>query len=200
MAKDKVERLVTRRRGESVRQGVLDAAERLLRDGKAEFSMRDLASEAGVSFATPFNQFGSKSAIMSALSARRIAAMTARFDEAPQLPDAAGRVGRAIDVAVAVMLEEPIVNRAVMGWVGTTGAPPGDVMSQSSALWARALDDGTSLAAPCRDDALHILPRQLAFAFRGALSFWTAGELSDEELGPAVREIADALLRGFSFD
>ena len=48
---------------------MLDAAERLLRDGNAEFSMRDLAAEAGVSFATPFNQFGSKPAIMQALSA-----------------------------------------------------------------------------------------------------------------------------------
>lgn len=42
-------------RGEPVRNRVIDAAERLLRDGKAEFSMRDLATEAGVSFATPFN-------------------------------------------------------------------------------------------------------------------------------------------------
>lgn len=200
MEKHKIEKPVVRRRGEAVRQGVLDAAERLLRDGKAEFSMRDLASEAGVSFATPFNQFGSKAAIMSALSARRIEAMATRFDEAPQLPDAAGRVRLAIDIAVAVMLEEPIVNRAVMGWVGTTVAPPGDVRWQSSALWARALGDGTDLAARHREDALRILPGQLALAFRGALSFWTAGELTDEELGPAAQEIAGTLLRGISFD
>jgi AcrR family transcriptional regulator len=52
------------------RERVLDAAERLLAQGSAGFSMRELADEAGVSFATPFNQFGSKAAIMLALSAR----------------------------------------------------------------------------------------------------------------------------------
>ncbi|MET0239484.1 MAG: helix-turn-helix domain-containing protein [Sphingobium sp.] len=200
MSKGKTETAFTKRRGEPVRQSVLDAAERLLRDGKAEFSMRDLASEAEVSFATPFNQFGSKAAIMNALSARRIDAMAARFDAAPRPPDPAGRVALAIDIAVATMLEEPVVNRAVMGWVGKASAPPGDVISQSSALWARALGDGTGLAAPRREDALRILPMQLALAFRGALSFWTAGELTDEELGPAAQEIAGTLLRGFSFD
>ena len=73
-------------RGEPVRQRVLDAAERLLRVGRASFSMRDLATEAGVSFVTPFNQFGGKAAIMHALSARRIDAMIARFEATPALP------------------------------------------------------------------------------------------------------------------
>ncbi|WP_404477631.1 TetR/AcrR family transcriptional regulator [Novosphingobium sp. BL-52-GroH] len=200
MSSDKAEIEFTNRRGEPVRQRVLDAAERLLRGGKAEFSMRDLASEAGVSFATPFNQFGSKGGIMNALSARRINAMAARFEEAPPLHDAAGRIALAIDIAVTVMLEESVVNRAVMGWVGTASAPAGNVISQSSALWARALGDGSGLATLRGKEALRTLPMQLALAFRGALSFWTAGELTDQELGPAAQEIAGSLLRGFFFD
>src|SRR4051812_37568164 len=102
-------------RGEPLRQRVIDAAERLLRGGKADFSMRDLAAEAEVSFATPFNQFGSKAAIMHALSGRRIDVMEARFLAALPAGDAAHRVLLAVDVAAAVMLEEPGVNRAVMG-------------------------------------------------------------------------------------
>lgn len=188
----------TKRRGEPVRQRVLDAAERLLRDGKAEFSMRDLASQAGVSFATPFNQFGSKPAIMHALSGRRIDAMMTRFDAAPQPPLAADRVALAIDIAVAVMLDEPVVNRAVMAWIGTGSATSGEVRSNSTALWAHALGDGTGLPLPRRDEACRVLPAQLALAFRGALSFWTAGELADEELGPAARQIAGTLLRAYS--
>jgi hypothetical protein len=171
----------TKRRGEPVRQRVLDAAERLLRDGKAEFSMRDLASEA-------------------ALSGRRIDAMMSRFDATPQPPQAADRVARAIDIAVAVMLDEPIVNRAVMAWIGTGSPASGDVRSNSTALWAHALGDGTGLASLRRDEACRTLPAQLALAFRGALSFWTAGELADEELGPAARQIADTLLRSYSFE
>lgn len=191
---------VAKRRGEPVRQRVLDAAERLLRDGKAEFSMRDLASQAGVSFATPFNQFGSKPAIMHALSGRRIDAMRIRFDAAPQPPLAADRVALAIDIAVAVMLDEPIVNRAVMAWIGTGSAASGDVRSNSTALWAHALGDGAGLPSLRRDEACRALPAQLALAFRGALSFWTAGELDGDELGPAARQIADTLLRAYSFD
>lgn len=189
-----------KRRGEPVRQRVLDAAERLLRDGKAEFSMRDLALEAGVSFATPFNQFGSKPAIMHALSARRIDAMLTRLSETPQPQHAADRVALAIDIAVAVMLDEPIVNRAVMAWIGTGSAASGEVRSNSTALWAHALGDGIGLSSPRRDEACRILPSQLALAFRGALSFWTAGELADEELGQAARQIAGTLLRAYSFD
>ena len=185
-------------RGEPLRQRVIDAAERLLREGKADFSMRDLAAEAGVSFATPFNRFGSKAAIMQALSTRRIDAMETRFAMAPPLTDTADRVLLAIDAAVAVMLEEPEINRAVMGWLGTASPSPGQVWARSTALWTLALGAGEGLIAARRDQALRCLPRQLAFAFRGVLSFWTAGELPDEALAPKAREVASTLLLGFT--
>ncbi len=184
-------------RGAPLRQRVIDAAERLLRDGKAEFSMRDLAAEARVSFATPFNQFGSKVAIMHALSERRIDTMEQRYTEAPPLADTADRVRLAIDTAVAVMLEEPGVTRAVMGWIGSAGPTPGQAWVRSSALWTLALGDGAGLTSARREQALRCLPGQLAFAFRGVLSFWTAGELSNEALRPNAREMADTLLLGY---
>lgn len=184
-------------RGEPLRRRVIDAAERLLRNGKADFSMRDLASEASVSFVTPFNQFGSKAAIMHALSARRIDAMAAQLTAAPWLPNAVDRVYLAIDLAAAVMLEEPDVNRAVMGWLGTASPHPGAVLVDSVALWKLALGNGEGLAAARRAQALRSLPEQLAFAFRGVLSFWTAGELPDEALAPKASEIGRTLLRGF---
>ena len=121
-------------RGGPARQRVIDAAERLLRDGKADFSMRDLAAEAGVSFATPFNQFGSKGAIMHALSERRTETMATRLTEAELPSDAASRVMLAVDTAVEVMLEEPGVNRAVMSWIGTAGGVSGQAWARSTAL------------------------------------------------------------------
>jgi len=183
-----------------LRLRVIDAAERLLRQDKAGFSMRDLAAEAGVSFATPFNHFGSKHAIMQALSARRIDLMEARYKAAQPSGDAIERVLLAIDAATAVMLEEPHVNRAVMGWLGTGGAVPGNVRAHSTALWALALGEGDGLIPIRQDYALSHLPALLAFAFRGVLSFWTAGELSDEELARTAREMAHALLLGFARD
>lgn len=198
MSQSKTRQPAGAERGEPTRQRVLDAAERLLRDGKAEFSMRDLAAEAGVSFATPFNQFGSKAAIMHALSARRIDTMAERFARVPQPPGATGRVLLAVDTAVAVMLEEPMVNRAVMGWIGTAGTSPGQAWARSTALWTLALGAGEGLAEAGRTEALRCLPEQLALAFRGALSFWTAGELPDQALLPHARAIATTLLLGFA--
>ncbi|MDQ0512095.1 TetR/AcrR family transcriptional regulator [Ancylobacter amanitiformis] len=198
MTGNKTQAAPTAARGEPVRQRVLDAAERLLRDGKADFSMRDLAAEAGVSFATPFNQFGSKAAIMHALSGRRIDMMARRFAEMSPPADAAGRVLLAIDTAVQVMLEEPEINRVVMGWIGTAGPSPGKVLAHSTTLWSLALGAGEGLAVADRERALCCLPEQLAFAFRGVLSFWTAGELRDEELTSQAREMAKTLLLGFA--
>lgn len=177
-------------RGEPIRQRVLDAAERLLRNGKAEFSMRDLAAEAGVSFATPFNQFGSKAAIMHALSYRRIVTMTERFAAAPQPTDVTARVTLAVEVAVAVMVEEPAVNRAVMGWIGSAGSVTGDALKRSQALWTLALGSVEEVGGRSKAE----LARHLALAFRGVLSFWSAGEISDEELRGSALGVAEALL------
>jgi AcrR family transcriptional regulator len=180
-----------------MRERVLDAAESLLTDGSAAFSMRELASQAGVSFATPFNHFGSKAAIMQALSARRIALMHQRLADAELPPTAVARVLAAVDIAASVMLASSAVNRAVMGAIGAPSDDPGDVSSRSSALWAEALGAGVGLAPATRALALAILPDQLAFAFRGVLSFWTAGELADQVLSQRARSAAATVLFGF---
>ena len=197
MARIKTQSAAPATRGEPVRQRVIDAAERLLREGKAEFSMRDLASEAGVSFATPFNQFGSKAAIMHALAERRIELMAQRFTRHAPIPDAFERVLLATRIAAAGMLEEPLVNRAVMGWIGTASPTPGRALELSTGLWRLALGDGSGLLAARKDEALRLLPRRLAFAFRGTLSFWSAGELADEALADGAQDVASGLLQGF---
>lgn len=179
------------------RERILDASERLLRKGSPAFSMRELAVEADVSFATPFNHFGSKGAIMLALSARRIAAMHDQLAEAGLTGTVAERVLSAVEIAAKVMLSSPDVNRAVMGAISGPTDEPGSVSSQSQALWAEALGTGAGLAAATRPLALALLPDQLAFAFRGVLSFWTAGELPNELLIPSARAAAATVLLGF---
>lgn len=173
------------------RDRVLAAAETLLDNGKAEFSMRDLAAAADVSFATPFNQFGSKLAIMRALSARRIATMHDRLAASALPAPAPQRVMTAVRIAVAVMTEAPAVNRAVMGAIGAPGAEGGDTLERSRAYWAAALGDAAAgLEVP-------MLPELLAIAFRGALSFWTAGEIDEAELLRMAQAAAAGLLLGF---
>ena len=179
-------------RGDAARREILDAAERLLATGDAGFSMRDLAAEARVSFATPFNQFGSKTGIMHALSDRRIDRMHALLGAEPDGGDAAARTLRAVAIAVGVMVAAPAVNRAVMASLGAPGAVAGTVFARSRAFWAAALGSGAGLRA----DALATLPDSLALAFRGALSFWTAGEIDDAALAAHAHTAAAALLAG----
>jgi AcrR family transcriptional regulator len=182
----------------STRERVLDAAERLLsREGNAAFSMRDLAEEAGLSFATPFNQFGGKIAIMRALSARLIAKMRDQLSQATLPEHAAARVLLAVDIATSVMLAASSVNRVVMGTIGSPSDDPGDVLARSGELWAEALGVGEGLAFATRAAALTVLPDHLAVAFRGVLSFWTAGEIDDAELPKRARAAAAAVLLGF---
>lgn len=156
--------------------------------------MRDLATEAGVSFVTPFNQFGSKAGIMHALSGRRIETMATRYAGTVPMPDLVKRVRLAVETAVAVMLEEPDVNRAVMGWIGTAGPTCGDALTRSTAYWTLAMGAGYDFSEPHRAHAASKLPRRLALAFRGSLSFWTAGELPDDMLGAAALDLAEAML------
>jgi AcrR family transcriptional regulator len=180
------------------RERVLDAAERLLAHAGAAFSMRELADEARLSFATPFNQFGSKAAIMLALSDRRILLMHERLVGASLPENAVARVLMAVGIAVSVMLAAPDVNRPVMGALSAPSDTPGDVFSRSSDLWAEALGAGNGLADSTRSLALVTLPNLLAVAFRGVLSFWTAGELRDEMLARRARAAAAAILLGFA--
>ncbi len=182
-----------------VRDVVLDAAERLLRKSpSAEFSMRALAAEAGVGFATPFNHFGSKNAIMQALSSRLIERMAARFQKEKPAGDAIDRVLAMGRISVALLLEKPDVSKAVVGSLGVAGASPSMVRPQSEAIWLLALGDFAGLEPGTHSLARNVLPQQLAFTFRGCLSFWIAGEMTDEMFGQAFRTGASIILLGFA--
>jgi hypothetical protein len=95
------------------------------------------------------------------------------------------------------LVAAPDVNRAIMAVIGAPIDEPSDVLSRSEALWAEALADGKGLRPETRALALTILPGLLAFAFRGVLSFWTAGELPDRLLRQRARAAAAGVLLGF---
>ena len=160
--------------------------------------MRELAEEAGVSFATPFNQFGSKAAIMLALTMRRVASMREQFAQAARPDTATARVLLAVDIGASVMLAAPAANRASLAVIGAPSDEPSDVASLSAALWAEALGDGKGLLPATRPLALAILPSQIAMALRGVVSFWTAGEIPDRLLKKCIRTAAATVLLGFA--
>ncbi len=181
------------------REVVLDAAERLLERGEtADFSMRALAAEAGVGFATPFNHFGSKNAIMQGLSARLVQRVGAQFREEQSAGDAIDRVLAMGRIGIALLLEKPDVYKAMVGSLSVATAEPAPVRRNSRGLWTLALGDFAGVAADMTTLAQAVLADQLAFHFRGCVSFWIAGELRGEELDTAFRVGAATLLLGFA--
>ena len=178
---------------------VLDAAERLLQQGEtADFSMRALAAEAGVGFATPFNHFGSKTAIMQALSSRMITRMASRFRREAPAGDAIDRVLAMQRISVGLLLEQPGISRMVVGSLGLAGPAPSTVRPQSEAIWSLALGDYPGIAPTMIRHARAVLPQQLAFTFRGCVSFWIAGELTDDEFPQALEIGASTFLLAFA--
>ncbi|RXF67932.1 TetR/AcrR family transcriptional regulator [Hansschlegelia zhihuaiae] len=173
----------TQTRSEASREKVLAAAERLMRSDPARsFSMRDLAAEADVSFATPFNLFGGKARIAQALSTRRIEEMAERVSAARLEGDCVDRVLQASAIAIQLLLEEPTLNRAMLAALGAWADEPGEVRVRSRALWALALGDLDGIDPRLRAVASAKLADHIAIVFRGCLSFWVAAEISDEAL------------------
>lgn len=199
MAVDQI-KMTTGQARAGTRERVLAAAERLLGEGEAAFSMRDLATEADVSFATPFNLFGSKLGIMRELSAQRIEHMRKCAIAEPRSPDLVARILDTVRIAARVMVEQPAVNKAVMAAIGAPGSDVGEVRLRSQSLWAEAVGEGDGFPPEHRDVAVRVLPDQLAIAFRGVLSFWTAGEIADAALLGAAVKAATIVLLGFVDD
>ena len=184
---------------ELTRQTILDAAERLLdREDVEDFSMRELAVEAGVGFATPFNNFGNKNSIMQALSARVIDRMSERFKASDRHDDAISDVLGMVGIAVDQLLKEPRTYRRVIGSLSVVGDITPEVQSRSRALWAQALGNFEGLEPDLIVVARRELAEQLAFMFRGCLSFWISGEVADSLLLKKVRLAMASVLLGFA--
>jgi AcrR family transcriptional regulator len=181
------------------RDAVLDAAERLLaRDVSGDFSMRALATEAGVGFATPFNHFGSKNAIMRALSARVIERMAEQFRTESPRGDSIQRVLAIARIAVTLLISQSTAYRTVVGSLGTAASDHAGIHDHSRALWELAMNPFDGIPSAMRRTAEELLAEQLAFVFRGCLSFWIAGDIADKDLDRKVQTGVSMVLLGFA--
>jgi AcrR family transcriptional regulator len=181
------------------RDVVLDAAERLLaRDVEGDFSMRALATEAGVGFATPFNHFGSKNAIMRGLSARVIERMADQYRGESPRGDSIQRVLAIARIAVTLLTSQSAVYRAVVGSLSTAASGHAGIHDHSRALWEQALNPLEGISSAMRRTAETLLAEQLAFVFRGCLSFWIAGDVADKDLDRKVQTGVSIVLLGFA--
>jgi hypothetical protein len=77
-------------------------------------------------------------------------------------------------------------------------AVPSSVRERSRELWSLALGDYSGIAEEVKTIARSLLLGQLAFSFRGCVSFWIAGEIDDRDLLTEFQTGACASLLGFA--
>jgi AcrR family transcriptional regulator len=95
------------------RNGILDAARELLREGDEELSMRALARRANVSLATPYNLFGSKQGVMIALLNREGTLFIDRFNE-ERSDNTIDRIFRFLDSVFDLYRSDPPYFKALL--------------------------------------------------------------------------------------
>jgi AcrR family transcriptional regulator len=193
---------LVRRRNVILSDAILDAAEKLIREGSSqEFTMRALAEEAGVSVVTAYNHFGSKAGVMRGIIRRLIDEIRRRYFAAPIAKSVIDRILAMAEMGAQVSLDESqlyrTVGRSLMVFdeqMTLEGVRPEklwrDAMGQS---WSDFRNDVAAEAA-------RTLPTQLAMIYRGAFSFWIAGEIDDEEFRKAVRSGVATVLLAFVRD
>ncbi|MDO8901355.1 MAG: TetR/AcrR family transcriptional regulator [Phenylobacterium sp.] len=191
--------------GRQSREQILAAAQTLFAErGLHETSMSDIATAAGLSRATVFNQFGSKSLILDALTARSLQAYGDLLDQALAAKATAPDLLRQLFRQMAQGLEaNRAVHREVFGEIrkismGLEGE------GESPALRRLAYDRLVELMR--RGQASGQLdPRRpaetLATAFdsllAGAVTQWLHGP-DDAPLTPMLSDLAEVLLDGIA--
>lgn len=182
-----------------VRSVILDTAEKLIESNDpADFSMRQLCEQAGVSFTTPFNYFGSKNGITHELALRIFIQINERFEASCQRSDAVERVFAMSGIGSSVWLEHPRRNRFVSAsLIVGEDQKKHEFLARSEGLWAKALADGVGFDPATRVMALEVLPITFAIAFRGVMALWIADEIDDNSFASLINLQLATLLIAF---
>ena len=126
------------------RNRILDAAEVLIAEtGDTSFATRELAIRAGVSAATPFNHFGSKRGILSAIVDRSLERLATRREHPTRLGDPLEGIFRHADVVVSYYAAKPKLFRPVFGELVGNEATRYHTLQQANTTWRIGLDAAT---------------------------------------------------------
>ena len=182
------------------REAIVNAAERLVRDcGGTDFSMLELARLAGVSPATPYNLFGTKSGILYALLNRSADRM---FSVAASLPSATSpEVGTmaVADTLAHILTSDPVFYRPLYGFL--MGVPDREwrppFIERARAFWLSAI--------PTEEERPFGLSRSriaqlLVVQALGCIEMWVHGEIEDSALAHELKRPVAAILLGLTHD
>lgn len=183
------------------RDRILAAAHDLLREVDAEtVTMKAIAARAGLSAATVYNLFGSKTVILSQVFDRDLSGFEALVDAA-EASDSLGRIFASIAVAARLYRDDPNFYRLTMvarGGVGQGFRFDSAVREPRMRFWRRlveaALRDGA--LRPDTDSAVvSVLLVQIA---SGALMDWASDAISVDQLESEMSFGFAAVLTSFA--
>jgi AcrR family transcriptional regulator len=161
------------------RDEILDVAERLIREnGSTSFTMRGLADEAGVSFATPFKRFGSKSECVLALFRRSYDPIWESDDTQPEDPiDAVYEVGeRSIEHFSRDHDYYRALLTAILSW---QVAEPASLFHQAQRAWHVALENARNAGYVSRTRDAELIAQEIEISWIGSLTAWVWGTLEE---------------------
>lgn len=161
------------------RQRILAAAEQiLLTQGPEALSMRGLAEQAGVSLRTPYNLFGSKTAVLGALLMNTLE----RFAQplATQ-PDAAG-LGRLFGLLDRLRQAEALFNPTLRQLFWSLMTAPEQMLREEGIARSLAavqpwIDEAQRLKQLPMAPGAEVLTRQLVMPLLALLGMWAGGQL-----------------------
>ncbi|MBP6877235.1 MAG: TetR/AcrR family transcriptional regulator [Phenylobacterium sp.] len=161
---------------------ILDAAEALISEaGDTSFGTRELAARAGVSAATPFNHFGSKRGILSAIVDRSLEELGSS-DVPPQgLGDPLEHIFRHTDRVVSFYAARPELYRPVLGELaGNAASSPFQTLQRANASWRAGLVAALEAGQLRTGRDLDVLAGQLETNWLGSLVLWIVGRIDGE--------------------
>jgi AcrR family transcriptional regulator len=163
------------------RNRIIDAAEVLIAEtGDTSFATRELAIRAGVSAATPFNHFGSKRGILSAIVDRSLERLATRREHPPRPGDPLERIFRNGDAVVSFYAAKPKLFRPVFGELIGNEARHYHTLQQANTSWRIGLDAAAAAGQLRRGRDLDVIANQLEVSWLGSLVLWIIGRVDGD--------------------
>lgn len=174
---------------EERRRQILAATEKLIREkGGTDFTMRALASEAGVAFVTPFNLFESKGNILTALLQSKLAENREQFEAKSGRKKPLDQLITMAAVSAQAYVADPELFRPL--WTAFGNQRDADIRVSTdlgAVIWRPELELAAEAGVMEKGRSLSLLARSLHLMFRGTMWQWAVGEIGSEEFVAQVQ-------------
>lgn len=205
MTQHKSEKVLSRRltknleqKMEERRRQILKAAEALIRRGvSTDFSMKDLAAEAGFSLATSYNLIGTKPIVLYSLLNSSVKELSLRSAAiASDTPSEEILLSMVRDTA-SFFTDDPDLYQPLIRFLeGVPDAVNRPIFMRNALEFWRAISDGFERVCP--NQSLHTAEQTahlMHMSFLGGLNLWVHQELDSDDFGQSLEMAATLIYR-----